>query len=96
VRDNYSACPRRAHVGSHEQATRQGPGQGRRGPSTDDPRAHPAVLLASGTEWERAGITGSTVTAMIVRGLIRRDSAGQLWLTNDGRAALDALLAKDG
>jgi hypothetical protein len=33
---------------------------------------------------------------MIVRGLIRRDSAGQLWLTNDGRAALDALLAKDG
>jgi hypothetical protein len=33
---------------------------------------------------------------MIVRGLIQRDPAGHLWLTKDGRAALDALLAKDG
>jgi hypothetical protein len=48
--------------------------------------------IASGTDWERAGITGSTVTNMIVRGLIRRDPAGRLWLTKDGRAALDALL----
>jgi hypothetical protein len=26
--------------------------------------------VASGTEWERAGITGANVTAMVVRGLI--------------------------
>src|SRR5271170_4712000 len=30
--------------------------------------------VASSTEWERAGITGATVTAMIVRGLIERDA----------------------
>jgi hypothetical protein len=52
--------------------------------------------IASGTDWERAGITGSTVTNMIVRGLIQRDPAGRLWLTKDGRAALDMLLARDG
>jgi hypothetical protein len=28
--------------------------------------------VASATEWERAGVTGSTVTVMIVRGLIER------------------------
>jgi hypothetical protein len=52
--------------------------------------------VASGTEWERAGITGSTVTNMIVRGLIQRDPTARLWLTKDGRVALHALLAKDG
>jgi hypothetical protein len=30
--------------------------------------------VASGTEWERAGVVGATVTAMIVRGLF--------WSTN--------------
>ena len=43
-----------------------------------------------------AGITGMTVTAMIVRGLIQRDPAGRLWLTKEGRAVLAALLAKGG
>jgi hypothetical protein len=52
--------------------------------------------VASGTEWERAGITGSTVTAMIVRSLIERDAGNRLALTRQGRAALDALLARDG
>jgi hypothetical protein len=28
--------------------------------------------VASGTEWERAGVTGATVTVMIVRGLLRQ------------------------
>jgi hypothetical protein len=48
--------------------------------------------LASGTEWAQAGVTGATVTAMIVRGLVDRDSAARLVLTSDGRAVLNALL----
>ena len=52
--------------------------------------------VASDTDWEHAGITGTTVTAMIVRGLIQRDPAGRLWLTKEGRAGLTALLAKGG
>jgi hypothetical protein len=48
--------------------------------------------LASGAEWAEAGVTGKTETAMVVRGLIDRNSAGRLVLTSDGRAVLDALL----
>jgi hypothetical protein len=51
--------------------------------------------VASGTDWEHAGVTGATVTATIVRGLIQRDPAGRLWLTKEGRAIL-AALAKGG
>jgi hypothetical protein len=50
--------------------------------------------LASGTEWTEAGITGATVTAMVVRGLVDRDAAGRLVLTPDGRAVLNALLGE--
>jgi hypothetical protein len=50
--------------------------------------------VPSDTDWEHAGITGTTVTAMIVRGFIQRDSAGRLWLTKEGRAVLAALLAE--
>jgi hypothetical protein len=49
--------------------------------------------VASGTDWARAGVTGATATAMMVRGLIERNSADQLALTKDGRAVLDALLS---
>jgi hypothetical protein len=53
--------------------------------------------IASKTEWERAGITGPTVTAMVIKGLIGREPAGKLYLTKEGRAALAALLMeKDG
>ena len=52
--------------------------------------------VASDTDWEHAGITGTTLTAMIVRGLIQRDPAGRLWLTKEGRAVLAVLLAKGG
>ena len=52
--------------------------------------------VASDTEWEHAGITGTTVTAMIVRGLVQRDPAGRLWLTTEGHAVLAAPLAKGG
>jgi hypothetical protein len=48
--------------------------------------------VASATEWERAGVTGSTVTVMIVRGLIERDAGGRLIPTKQGRATLTALL----
>jgi hypothetical protein len=37
--------------------------------------------IASGAKWERAGIKGETATAMIVRGLIERDPANRLALT---------------
>ena len=50
--------------------------------------------IGSGTDWQRAGVTGETVTALVVRGLIVRDGKGRLALTNDGRAALRALLSE--
>jgi hypothetical protein len=48
--------------------------------------------VSSGTDWQRVGITGETVTALIVKGLLRRDAAGRLALTDDGRATLQTLL----
>jgi hypothetical protein len=50
--------------------------------------------VASGTEWERAGVTGATVTAMIVRGLVERDTGNRLTLTEQGRATLMALIGR--
>jgi hypothetical protein len=43
--------------------------------------------VASKTEWERAGITGAMVTAMVIKGLIAREPTGGLYLTKDGRGA---------
>jgi hypothetical protein len=48
--------------------------------------------VASGTDWERAGLTGAVVTSAIVRGLIQRDPLGQLSLTKQGRASFQALI----
>jgi hypothetical protein len=53
------------------------------------------VLLfcaASGTDWERAGIAGETVTGMIVKGFVVRDALGLLTVTGRGRMALRQLL----
>ena len=53
------------------------------------------VLLfcaASGTDWQHAGITGENVTAMMVKGLISRDAAGAVVLTDQGYAVLRAML----
>jgi hypothetical protein len=47
---------------------------------------------ASATDWQHAGITGEAVTAMIVKGLISRDAAGVLALTDRGRAVLRTML----
>jgi hypothetical protein len=52
--------------------------------------------VASGTEWARAGVTGATATAMVIKGLIERDAGDELALTKEGRAVLEALLAKRG
>ncbi len=58
-------------------------------------RVRERILLfcvASGTDWQRAGVTGETITALVVRGLIVRDGRGRLVLTDHGQAALRALL----
>jgi hypothetical protein len=75
-------------------------------PKADSPKAQAAAALriperllpfciASHTEWERAGIAGATVTAMVVKGLIERNAAAELALTKQGRAVLAALLGED-
>jgi hypothetical protein len=46
--------------------------------------------IASGTNWQWAGITGEVVTALIVRGFLVRDATGHLALTDNGQAALRA------
>ena len=55
------------------------------------------VLLfcaASGTDWERAGITDTMVTATVIKGLIAREPTGGVYLTKDGRAALRTLMGE--
>jgi hypothetical protein len=49
---------------------------------------------ASGTDWQHAGIPGETVTTMMVKGFINRDPAGEITLTDRGRAVLRALLGE--
>jgi hypothetical protein len=71
-------------------------------PKLDDPQAQATSLriperillfcIASKTEWERAGIAGATVTAMVIKELVEREAAGELTLTKQGRAVLAALL----
>jgi hypothetical protein len=56
---------------------------------------HERILLfciASGTDWEHTGITGSLVTSMVIKGLIAREPTGGLYLTREGRAALRTLV----
>jgi hypothetical protein len=55
--------------------------------------AGPAILRGQ-RHRERAGITDATVMAMIVRGLIQGDAANRLALTEQGRAALTALIGR--
>jgi hypothetical protein len=72
----------------------------------DDPQAQAAALslaekilifcIASKTEWERAGITGTTIIAMMVKELIEHDASGELALTKQGHAVLAALLMTEG
>jgi hypothetical protein len=62
------------------------PAKADRAPVLSIPERILLFCVASDTDWEHAGITGTTVTAM--RGLIQRDPVGE------GRAVLAALLAK--
>ncbi len=48
--------------------------------------------VGSGTDWQRAGVTGETVTTLVVKGFLVRDAKGHLTLTDDGRTTLRALL----
>ena len=48
--------------------------------------------VASGTDWQKAGVTGETATLMIVKGLLDRDAAGRLRVTSDGRNVLRTLI----
>ena len=67
--------------------------KGRGRPKDTRQRFRPSsVLRRSGTDWQRAGVTGETVTAFVGRGLMVRE--GHLTLTDDGRAALRALLTR--
>jgi hypothetical protein len=47
---------------------------------------------ASDTDWAHARITGEVVAGMLARGLIERDTDGQIMPTDRGRAVLRALL----
>jgi hypothetical protein len=46
--------------------------------------------VASNTDWKHTAIPGEIVTTMVVKGLIERDAAGQLALTECGGAVLRA------
>jgi predicted transcriptional regulator len=48
--------------------------------------------VASGTEWQKAGVTGRIVTAMVVKGMVERDASGHRSLTKKGRDALASLI----
>jgi hypothetical protein len=48
--------------------------------------------VASGTDWQNAGITSETVMGLIIKDLFERDTAGRLKLTDRGRTALQRLL----
>jgi hypothetical protein len=50
------------------------------------------LCIASGTEWAKAGITGAFVTPVVVKGLVDKNAAGTLTLTDRGRAVLRAML----
>jgi hypothetical protein len=47
---------------------------------------------ASGTDWVRARLSAAAVTYVVVKGLIKRDDAGKLSLTDRGRAVLRTIL----
>jgi hypothetical protein len=48
--------------------------------------------VASNTDWKHPAIPGEIVTTMVVKGLIDRDAAGVLTLTDRGRAVLRTML----
>ena len=49
--------------------------------------------VASATDWLLARITEETAIAMLLKGLLRRDTTGRLSLTDRGRDVLQAMLS---
>ena len=47
---------------------------------------------ASGTDWQHAGLTGESVTGMVVKEFIERHVGGRLRLTGYGRVVLRAMV----
>ena len=50
--------------------------------------------LGSGTARQKAGVTEKTALAMVIKGMIDRDTTGPLSLTKKGRDALLALIGE--
>jgi hypothetical protein len=50
--------------------------------------------LASGTDWQAAGIAHATAQHMMVRGLIERQATTRYVLTEQGRAVLATFLER--
>jgi hypothetical protein len=48
--------------------------------------------VASDTEWAQAGVTGAITTMMLVRGLVERDRAGGLKMTQRGHEVFKLLI----
>jgi hypothetical protein len=48
--------------------------------------------IASATDWLLARITAEIATALLLKGLLQRDTTGRLSLTDRGRAVLRAML----
>jgi hypothetical protein len=54
------------------------------------------LCIDSRTDWQKVSrVTGATVSAMIVQGLVERDVVGRLTLTAEGRATVAVLLKAD-
>jgi|HubBroStandDraft_4_1064222.scaffolds.fasta_scaffold1181758_1 hypothetical protein len=54
------------------------------------------LCIDSRTDWQKVSrITGETVSAIIVQGLVERDVVGRLTLTAEGRATVAVLLKAD-
>jgi len=46
--------------------------------------------IASKTDWQKPGVTGDTVTTMVIKGLVDHDAAGRLSLALQSRTLLTA------
>ena len=80
-----------------------GPSHGGRGAATRKPERVAADLtlpecillfcIDTGLDWRKASrVTGATVAAMVLKGLVERDAAGRLSLSGEGRGAVEVLL----
>jgi Mn-dependent DtxR family transcriptional regulator len=50
--------------------------------------------VASDTDWRHAGVKTTTAQQMLSQGLIQREAADSLTLTDQGRAVLESLMMR--